>query len=113
MRTLTIALALACLLFVAQPAAADGMIEGTPQMVGQCTKMPFPPGSYSSSDGTEVTSVGYLMTRGQPAMYAIVCKNGWSFTLLKVTGSGPGSSEQLAAGTSLQEMLTALKTHCG
>lgn len=64
------------------------------------------------SDGTEVTSVGYLKTTGKPTMYAIVCENGSRYKLSESTGSGPGTSLSLAEGTSLEQMIHTLEPYC-
>ncbi|MGM0609951.1 MAG: hypothetical protein ACQES5_02570 [Thermodesulfobacteriota bacterium] len=91
---------------------ADGMIEGTPQTIGQCQKMPHPPIAYSSSTGEKVESVGYLRMGSSPAMFAIVLENGKNYRLLKTTGTGSDASSKLAEGSSLQGMLQELETRC-
>lgn len=92
--------------------AAGDMIEGTPQMVGQCMKMPHAPLSRSSSDGESVISVGYLKVGASPAMFAITCKNGAEYKLLKSVGSGKGTTTEITSGNSLQPMLAALENEC-
>ena len=94
------------------PAQADGMIEGTPQTIGKCQKMPHPPIAYSSSTGEKVESVGYLRMGSSPTMFAIVLENGKYYRLLKTTGTGSDSTSKLAEGGSLQKMLHELETRC-
>jgi hypothetical protein len=45
-------------------------------------------------------------------MFAITCKNGAEYKLLKSVGSGKGTTTEITSGNSLQPMLAALENEC-